>query len=183
MISHKAFYKYGKVSLSLIIVAAFGLIITSCAGNDPAQDHWGQKYTSDLYEFSFAYPQDMEIKTEKIRNGAVTIHLVQTSGKAMQLVFYMVPEVFSQEELAAEAQMLLDSSLYRIQSIYEKGTEEITGHQVTLIEALAGEKEVIKAGAAAFSSGERSFFITVIAPEENYEPALENLYKVVESID
>ncbi len=183
MITHEASYKHGKISLSLIIVAAFGLIITSCAGSDPAQDDWGQKYTSDLYEFSFVYPQDMNIKTEIIRNDAVTIHLEQTTGTNMQLVFYSVPEAFGQEELAAESQVLLDSSLYRIRSIVEQETEEIAGHQVTLIEALAGEKEIIKAGAAAFSSGERSFFITVIAPEENYEPALENLYKVVESID
>ncbi len=175
--------RYGSLSLLSIILIAFGLIITSCAGNDPAQDDWGQRYTSGMYEFSFEYPQEMEIKTEKVRDSVVTIHLEQTSRKDMQLVFYMVPEVLNQEELASEAQLLLNSSLYRAWSITEKGTEEINGHQVTLIEALAGEKEIIKAGTAAFSSGGRSFFITVIAPEENYEPAMDNLYRVVESVD
>jgi len=174
---------YGSLSLLSIILIACGLIITSCAGNDPAQDDWGQRYTSGMYEFSFAYPQEMEIITEKVRDSAVTIHLEQSSGNDMQMVFYTAPEVLNQEELASEAQMLLNSSLYWVRSITEKGTEEITGHQVMLIEALAGEKEVIKAGAAAFSSGGRSFFIIVIAPEENYEPAMDNLYRVVESVD
>ncbi len=173
----------GSLSLLPIILIACGFLITSCAGSDPAQDDWGQKYTSDIYEFSFAYPQEMEIKTEKARDGAVTIHLEQTSGKDMQLVFYMVPDVLNQEELASEAQMLLDSSLYRVQSINEKGAEDVAGRQVTMIEALAGEKELIKAGIAAFSDKGRSFFVTVIAPEENYEPALDNLYRVVESVD
>lgn len=186
MIMHKALYKYDKISLCMVVVViviAFGLIITSCAGNDPAQDDWGQRYISDMYEFSFAYPQEMEIKTEKVRNGAVTIHLEQTSGKAMQLVFYMVPDALGEEELASEAQMLLSSSLYRTQSITERDTEGIAGHQGTLIEVVAGEKDIIRAGAAAFSSRGRSFFITIIAPEENYEPALDNLYRVVESVD
>ena len=180
---HNIFQRYGKLSLSLAVFLASILFLTSCAGSDPAQDDWGQRYTSSTYEFSFVYPHEMEIKTEKDRDGAVTIHLEQTTGKAMQLVFYMVPDVLSQEELASEAQMLLDSSLYRIQSINKKGAEDVAGRQVTMIEALAGEKEIIKAGAAAFSDEGRSFFITVIAPEKNYEPAMDNLYRVVESVD
>jgi len=59
----------------------------------------------------------------------------------MQLVFYMVPDVLSQKELASEAQLLLNSSLYRIQSINEKGSEDVAGREVTIIEALAGEKK------------------------------------------
>ena len=53
----------------------------------------------------------------------------------------------------------------RIQSINKKGVEKIASHQVMLNEALTGEKQIIKAGAAAFSKERHSFFITIIAPE------------------
>lgn len=180
---HNFFHRYGKLSLYLTVLLASILVVTSCTGSAPVQDDWGQRYRSEKYGFSFTYPEDMVIKTEKARNDVVTLHLEKSSGNDMQLIISVAQAAFSQEELASESYRLLSASLYRLQSIEEKGVQEIAGRQVTMIEALAGEKEKIKAGIAAFSADGRSFYMTIITLEENYEAAVDHLYMIIASAD
>ena len=148
------------------------------------QDGWTQKLPDRELKVFFPSLDGWTIVKETNRQGVLSYQLEQADDEeTIKLVATILPTILSDDELAVEAQSLLEAGLYNIQSMEEPGRKEVSGLHIVFIDAVAGEKESVYTRTAGFSAQGRSYFFIVLAKEESFLYAISELEKIFVSTE
>lgn len=178
----------------LVIWLSFGalLFLNGCSeeivqqqNQHRIQDGWAQRLSSQEYSFTLPDLEDWTLVQETYRDGVVSLYLTQqVDDQTISLVATILPIVLYNDELVYEAQRMLESSLYRIQTLEEAEPIYISGVETILIDTVAGDKETIYVRTAGFTTGGRSYFFTILAgDQEIFEENTEKLELIIASIN
>jgi len=129
--------------IQILFSLAIILLLTSCTDRTPVQDvpeQWGQQFSSEEINFSFSYPDNWLLVTDSYQNDTLTVQLKANSDD-INLVVTALPVFMGKAEIITEVQELLRKSLYNLQSVYEFSEREISGREIVIIDAAAGDRE------------------------------------------
>lgn len=160
------------------------LALISCGKGDPVEDGWEQRLSELEPDFSLSCLDDWTTIERTYRRGIISLHLEQLhEDDKIKLVVTIIPVTYNRDELIAESLKLLEASLFHLQSIGPEEWVEIEGNEVVFLNAVAGEKETICVRMACFSKGGRSYFYTVLAGDDSFSKAVEELDLIIYCID
>lgn len=148
------------------------------------EEGWAQRFDAGEHTLAVPYLVDWEIIEEKYRDGVLSLHSEKLEDEHLvNLVVTILPVMMSPDELSLETARILELSLYNLQSIEDTVEKEYDKLKVHVTDAAAGDLDPIKARAAGFSSGGRTYLFTVLAGEDSFEFALEELDRILSSIE
>lgn len=170
--------------IQILFSLAIILLLTSCTDRTPVQDvpeQWGQQFSSEEINFSFSYPDNWLLVTDSYQNDTLTVQLKANSDD-INLVVTALPVFMGKAEIITEVQELLRKSLYNLQSVYEFSEREISGREIVIIDAAAGDRESVLTRTAAFSEVDRTYVFTVFCKEESHINGMADLELILASV-
>lgn len=172
---------------SIIVMIAVNLIIMSlmisCSVVETIQDSRGRQTKISEQGITFDYPDDW-IMVEKVENDQTTMFKLEKQGESSgRLIVTAMPGIRNREELIAEIQKMLKSSLYHVQHMYDAEEKDFSGQRMIMVDALAGDKVTIYVRAAAFSTDDQSYFFYLLCEEEFFGQGTADLDEILASVE
>ena len=174
-------------SIVIVVLIVLSLFLLNCSNEaqpSTTDEGWAQRFETEDRSLSVPYLGSWEILEEKNREGVLSLHSEKLEDDYhVNLVVTILPVKMSHGELSKETARILELSLYNLHSIEDPFEKEYNELRVYITDAAAGDLEPIRARAAGFSRGGRTYLFTVLAREDSFEFALKELNQILLSIE
>lgn len=157
-----------KSALALLLAAIVLGLLQGCAGRDSVQQ---VVYNNKAFGSSFQIPAGWQLMDETVREDVLTLQLQDNIRESSFITVTVFPaEFLSPDETVDQAEQLLRQGLYQIKEPVEH--QELilsSGQKLTLVTALAGNRELVDAWSAVFCSSRFHALITLVARQEHFD--------------
>jgi hypothetical protein len=139
----------------------------------PAGNVSFQEYSKNGISTSVPVPENWYIADGFERQGTLTVKLSNNKSDDTFIIFVVTPTEMNTAALVQTGEKLLSGSLYQPGTI-SKLSQKIGSRNVQVLTADAGQNQVV-ARTAAFSERGKSYFLTLITREPNFEESVHTL--------